>query len=120
MLPGLGVIAPEVMAALPAGRRFQRDDLVDLLGRHQGALLAFVSRLATSLADRLGLRLWALDVGRVARRRAGGVGGVLVEALLKLVHPPLKSLQALLILLNEDQDSRPVGGRDLVPEFGRD
>jgi hypothetical protein len=57
---------------------------------------------------------------RVTGRRAGGVGGVLVEALLKLVHPLRKSLQPLLILLDEDQDSRPGSGRDLVPKFSRD
>ena len=40
--------------------------------------------------------------------------------MLKLAHPLLESLQPLLILLHEDQDSRLGGGRDLVPEFGRD
>src|SRR5262245_43158112 len=108
------------MAAPAAGRRLQRNSLFDLLGRDQGALLTLVSGLPAPFTPRLGLRRWAFDMRRVARRGQGGVGGVLVEALLKLVHPLLEGLQPLLILLDESQDSRLGGGRDLVPEVGRD
>jgi hypothetical protein len=58
-------------------------------------------------------------VGRVAGRRAGGVGGVLVEAFGKLIDLPLKGLQPLLILLDKGQDGRLGGRRYLVPEFSR-
>ena len=110
MLPGLRVFTLEVMAALAAGRRLQRDGLLDLLGWHQRALLTLVSRLPASLATRRGLRRWAFDVRRVARRRAGGIGRVLVQSLVEIIDLLLEVLQPLLILLNKNQDRRLGGG----------
>src|SRR5262249_37746713 len=81
------------------------------------ALLACVTGLPPLLATRRGLRRPAFDVGRVAGRRAGGVGGVLVEAFGQLIDLPLEGLQPLLVLLDEGQDGRLGGRRYLVPEF---
>jgi hypothetical protein len=64
-------------------------------------LLACVTGLPSLLATRRGLGRSAFDVGRVAGRRTGGVGGVLVEAFGQLIDLPLKGLQPLLILLDK-------------------
>jgi hypothetical protein len=113
------VFAVKGLPALAAGRGHQRDGLPDLLGRHQGALLACVAGLPSLLTTRRGLGRSAFDVGRVAGRRPGGVGGVLVEAFGKLIDLPLKGLQPLFVLLDEGQDGRLGGRRYLVPEFRR-
>jgi hypothetical protein len=65
------------------------------------------------MTDRLG-------VGVFGRRWLGGIGGVFVEALLEFVDLLLQGLQSPLIMLDEGQDRRPCGRRDLVPKFGRD
>jgi hypothetical protein len=91
-----------------------------MAGRHQGPLSVCVTRLSASLAAGGGLRRSAFDVGRVAGRRPGRVGRVLVEPLSQVIHVPLEGLHSLLILLNETQDRRLDSGRYLVPEFNRD
>jgi hypothetical protein len=108
------------MAAPPAGRRLQRDGLLDLLRRDQGALSAGVARLAPALAARRRLRRSAFDVRRVGGRRPGGVAGVPVEPLSEFIHLSLAAMQLLLILPDEGQDRRLGGRRNLVPEFSRD
>src|SRR5262249_37443784 len=100
----LRVFAVQGMATLAAGGRLHRNRLLDLLRRHQGPLLACVTGLSPSLAAGGWLRRSAFDVGRVARRRPGGVGGVLVQALRELIDLVLQGLQPLLILLNQGQD----------------
>jgi hypothetical protein len=50
MPAGLWVLAVEGLTTLPAGRRLQGDGLLDLLGRHQRALLACMPGLSASLA----------------------------------------------------------------------
>src|SRR4051794_25457319 len=67
-------------------------------------------RSPTCLAPQELQHLAAFDVGRVAGRRAGGVGGVLVQAFGKLSDLLLEGLQPLLVLLDEGQDRR-LGGR---------
>lgn len=116
---GVRVFAVEGLPALAAGRGHQGDGLLDLLGRHQGALLACVTGLPPSLPARCWLWRSAFDVGQVAGRRARGVGGVLVEAFGQLIDLPLKGLQPLLMLMDEGQDGRLGGTRYLVPEVSR-
>jgi len=79
-----------------------------------------VARLAAGSAcrfpgmtDRLGVRVFG-------RRWLGGIGGVLVEALLEFIDLFLQGLQLPLILLDESRDRRLCGRRDLVPKFSRD
>jgi hypothetical protein len=50
----------------------------------------------------------------------GGIGGVLVEALLEFIDLLLQGLQSSLILLDESQDRRLCGRRNLVPKFSGD
>jgi hypothetical protein len=117
---GLRVFAIKGLLALSAGGRLHRDGLLNLLRRHQGPLLAGVARLPAPSATGRGLRRPGFDVGRVAGRWAGGVGGVLVEALPQVIDLLLEGLQPLLILLDEGQDSRVSGRRNLAPESNRD
>src|SRR5690349_2288237 len=77
-------------------------------------------RLSPSLAAGGGLRRPPFDVRRVARRRAGGVGGVLIQALGKLIDLLLQGVQPLLILLDEGEDRRLGSRWDLVPQLNRD
>lgn len=116
---GLRVFTEKGLTALAAGGRLHRDGLLDLLGRDQRALPPSVARLSPSLAARR--RRWrsAFDLRRVAGRRSGGVGGVLVEAFGQLSDLLLKGLQPLLVLLDEGQDRRLGCRRYLVPELNR-
>lgn len=117
---GVRVFAVKGLPALSAGRGHQADGLLDLLGRHQGALLPCVAGLPALLATRRGQGGAAFDVGRVARRRAGGVGGIPVEAFGELTDLLLEGLQPLLIMLDEGQDGRLGHRRYLIPQLNRD
>ena len=68
--------------------------------------------LSSSGRERLRVRVFG-------RRWLGGIGGVLVEALLRFIDLFLQGLQLPLILLNEGRDRRLCGRRDLVPKFSR-
>ena len=54
------------------------------------------------------------------RGRLGGIGRVLVEALLEFVDLFLQILQSPLIVLDEGQDRCLCGRWDLVPKLSRD
>ena len=117
---GLRVVAVQVLAALPAGGRLHRNGLLDLRGGYQGPLLPSVARLPAPLATRRWFRRPAFDVRRVARRWAGRVRGVLIQAFGKLSDLLLEGLQALFVSLDKGQDRRLGGRRYLAPEFSRD
>ena len=116
---GVRVFAVKGLPALTAGRGHQGDGLLDLFGRHQGALPPGVTGLPPLLATGGRFGRPAFDVRRVAGRRTGGVRGVLVQAFGKLSDLLLEGLQPLLILLDEGQDGRLGRRRYLVPEFSR-
>jgi hypothetical protein len=67
-----------------------------------------------------GLGRGAFEGRRIRGRWFGGIGGVLVEALLEFMDLLLQGLQSPLILLDESQDRPLCGRRDLVPKFSRD
>jgi hypothetical protein len=81
----------------------------------EGALDFGVSALTARfvVGRRLGWR--AFEGRRVGRGRLGGVGGVLLEALLEFHHLFMKLLKALLVALDQRQDGKLGSGRDLVP-----
>lgn len=113
----LRVVAPKGVAA-PAAAGGLED--VRAVGREQRPLLALVPGLTAGAAA--GGEPWRspLDPRRVGRGRPGGVGGVLVEALLEVIDLPLEPLQPLLVLPDEGQDRSLGSGRDLPPEVFRD
>jgi len=109
----IGIGPLKVMAAVAAGLRLAVNRPGQLLGRDQLSGVSPVAGLAAPLLA--GRRPWRLrlEVGRVAGRRLGRVGGVLTEPGLQRRDPPLQGL-------DEREDRRLGGGGDLVPEVPRD
>ena len=106
------------LLAMAAGRRFAVVDGVGVID--EGALDLGVSELTARFV--VGRRLgWGAFQGRrVGRGRLGGIGGVLVEALLEFSDLRAEFLKALLIPLNKSQDGHLGSGRYLIPQFNRD
>jgi hypothetical protein len=79
---GVGQVGRQGSIAMGAFGRAMRDDLIDLVGRHEFAAVAFVSGLPSAgawfAARGAGWLRWR--VGGVGGRRFRGVAGVLVEA----------------------------------------
>ena len=99
MTQRLRVIAIQRLLAMAAGRRFAVVDGVGVID--EGALDLGVSELTARFV--VGRRLgWGAFQGRrVGRGRLGGIGGVLVEALLEFRHLLMKLLKALLVPLDQ-------------------
>ena len=87
--------------------------------RPLAALLACVTGLSSFLATRCWSGRSAFDVRWIARRRSGGVGGVLIQPSGQLSDLQLEGLHLLLILMNEGQDRRLGCRRYLAPKFNR-
>jgi hypothetical protein len=88
----LRVIAVEGIAAPATFGRLALDDLAESLRGDQGAGLTSMAGLATPLRARAGSRGASLDRGGIGRGWLGGVGGVLVEPLLRFGDPPLEGI----------------------------
>jgi hypothetical protein len=91
-----------------------------LLGGEQRPLVLGVARLTAGSAWRFRPGADWLGVRVFGRGRLGGIGGVLVEALLQFMNLLLQGLQLPLILLDEERDRRLCCRRDLVPKFRGD
>src|SRR5262249_34515027 len=102
------------------GGWLQRDGFRDLFRGDQRTLLTCVARLPASLATGGWLRWSAFDLRSIARRRPGGVGGVLVEPLSQFLDLLLERLHPPLVLADEGHDVRLGSRRDLAPVFNRD
>jgi hypothetical protein len=90
------------LLVMAACRRFAVVDGVRVID--EGALGLGVPMLTARLVAGRRLRWGAFEGRRVGRGRLGGVGGVLVEALLEFSHLLMKLLKALLIALDQRQD----------------
>ena len=82
----LGVFAYQPSPAALALRGHQLNEVLHGLGRHQRSLMFLVSGLAPGALPRR-LLPRARAAGRIRRRRARGVAGVLRQPLLQLRHP---------------------------------
>jgi hypothetical protein len=91
-----------------------------LLDGEQRPLVLGVARLAASSAWRFRRGAGRLGVRVFGRGRLGGIGGVLVEALLQFMDLLLQGLQLPLLVLDEGRDRRLCRRRDVVPKFSRD
>jgi len=99
----LAHLDPQASRKLPpavlASPRPVVDHLVDLLGRHERAVVPFVPRLPTGLPSRGDLPRRALDERRIARWRPGRILRGLAEPPLQLFDPgPLLLDQPLQLL----------------------
>src|SRR5262249_7923843 len=79
----------------------------------EGALGLGVPLLTAGIFGRWRLGRCAFEGRWVGRGRLGGVGRILIE-------PCFQFGEALLVVLNQGQDSRLSSRRDLSPEFVRD
>ena len=78
MTQGMGIVAPQRLAATTTGGWLARDGLPDLLGRDQQAQLPRMTRLAAGLLPGLVSRSWRarFAVKAVRRGRQGRIGGI--------------------------------------------
>jgi hypothetical protein len=118
MTQRLLVIAVQQLLAMAADCRFAVVDGIGVIDK--GTLNLGVPVLIAGFVA--GRRLgWGVFEGRWVRRgRLGGVGGVLVEALLEFSDLLLQVLQLPLVLLDEGQDRHLCCRRELVPKLSRD
>jgi hypothetical protein len=118
MTQRLRVVALKRLLAMAAGYRFAIVDGVEVID--EGALDLGVSALTARFVVGRWLEWGAFEGRRVGRGRLGGIGGVLLEALLEFSDLLLQFLQSSLVMLDEGQDRRLCGRRDLVPKLSRD
>ena len=107
----LRVVAVQRLVAVAAGRGLTLLHVVRPVV--ELALGLGMSVLATGLFGRGRLGRWAFECGWVGRGWFGGVGGVLVD-------PGFEFGEALLVVLDQGQDSGWSSRWDLLPEFVRD
>jgi hypothetical protein len=99
MTQRLRVVAVQRLLAMAAGRRFAVVHGVGVID--EGALNLGVPLLTARFVAGRRLGGCAFEGRRVGRRWLGGVGGVLVEALLEFRHLLMKLLKALLVPLDQ-------------------
>jgi hypothetical protein len=109
------ILSREAVPASLALLRLERDDVVDLLDRHQLERGALVAGLATGRPSRRRLGTPRRSRRRIARRRTRGVLRVLVEAGFETLDPLLLGGQ----LLPELRDQSKAGSVDVVLLFPR-
>jgi hypothetical protein len=111
MTQRLWVIAMQRFLAISAGRGFALMDGIGVID--EGTLDLEVTVLTAGFFGRGRLGRCAFEGRWVGRGRLGGVGRILIE-------PCFEFGEALLVLLNQGQDSRLNSRRDLLSEFVRD
>ena len=89
----LGIVARKRSGTAATAFGLERDEFLNLVGRHQGAEVAAMLGLSSPLPPRGGRRRLAFDVEGLGGGGVGGVAGVLVETVLKLGDPSLKALE---------------------------
>jgi hypothetical protein len=103
---GFGIVTGEFLTASATSGRLAVERLVDLLRWDQGTVSLAMPVLPTAFfATGWGGGL-ALHPDGVRRGWLGRVGGVELEPVLEIVEPVLKSGDALLVVLDEEEDRR--------------
>ena len=103
---GFRVVTGELMTATSTSTGLAVDRLADLLGRDQGAVGLAMSGLAATLLF-TGRRGWLpLQSDRIGRRRLGGVGGVELEPILKVLDPRFELFDPPFVVSDERKDRR--------------
>jgi hypothetical protein len=120
MAKRLGVLALEGMAAPTTLRRLE--DL-GVIGWQKRSLVTLVARLTAAAATRGGTRRSTLDIRRVGRRRLGGVGGVLVQAIVQGLNlfPQCADLDLEFVDPGLERENQGPGfGGQVVPDLNRE
>ena len=102
----LGVITGELMTATATTTRLAVDRLADLLGWDQGTVGLAMPRLpATFLLTGWRGRL-SLQSNWIGRGGLGGIGGVELETILKVLDPRFELIDPLFVVSDERKDRR--------------
>jgi hypothetical protein len=110
-----GVVAGELITTTTAGGRLAVDRLANLLGRNYGAVGLTMSMLSAALFPTGRSRRFALQPNGIGRGGFGGVSGVELEPVLKILDPVLELRDAFFIELDKGENRRLKLRRSRLP-----